>query len=159
MTGDTSTTGMSATLMAGSMTDDSQTPTRAAILSAEILRPRNNMTIGCWNVRTMFQTGKLAQIAKEFESYNINILGISEARWMGTGKKKLTTGQTLLYSGRKDDQHQEGVALLMKKEVEQALIEWNPISERLISARFNSKFGKLTIINCYAPMEEAEEEE
>ena len=117
------------------------------------------MLVGCWNVRTMYQTSKLAQITKEFESYNIDILGISEARWAGTGKRKLTTGLPLLYSGRKDDQHREGVALLLKKEVKRALIEWNPISERLISARFNSKFAKLSIINCYAPTDDAEEEE
>ena len=32
-------------------------------------------------------------------------------------------------------------------------------SKRSVKVRFNSKFAKLTIIACYAPTEEAEEEE
>ena len=38
-------------------------------------------TIGTWNVRTMFQSGKAAQIAAEMQWYNIALLGISESRW------------------------------------------------------------------------------
>jgi hypothetical protein len=144
---------------AGSLTDDSQTPRGAGISMAEILRPTHKTKIGCWNVRTMFQASKLEQVTKESERYNIDILGISEARWTGAGKRRLTTGHTLLYSGRSDDQHLQGVALLMTKEVESSLIEWNPISERLLTARFHSRFTKLTIITCYAPTEEAEEED
>ena len=35
-------------------------------------------------------------------------------------------------------------------------MEWEPINERLIKARFNSKYCKLTIIQCYAPTNDSE---
>lgn len=41
---------------------------------------------------------------------------------------------------------------------EQNLLEWEPISEKLITARFDSKYCKLTIIQCYAPTNEAEDD-
>ncbi|XP_061175584.1 uncharacterized protein LOC133184509 [Saccostrea echinata] len=41
--------------------------------------------IGTWNVRTMFETGKAAQVAREMRRYNIQLLGICESRWNGTG--------------------------------------------------------------------------
>ena len=44
-------------------------------------------TIGTWNVRTMFQSGKAAQIAAEMQRYNIALLGISEFRWIQSGQK------------------------------------------------------------------------
>ena len=47
----------------------------------------------------------------------------------------------------------------MTRKVEKTLLEWRPVNDRLIKVRFNSKFAKLTIIACYAPTEEAEEEE
>ena len=72
-----------ANLNAGSMIDGSQTQQEVATLTAELLKPKHKIQIGCWNVRTMYQTGKLAQIVKECENYNIDILGISEARWTG----------------------------------------------------------------------------
>ena len=36
-------------------------------------------------------------------------------------------------------------------------MEWEPINERLIKARFNSKHCKLTIIQCYAPTNDSED--
>ena len=38
----------------------------------------------------------------------------------------------------------------MNREFANTLMEWEPINERLNKARFNSKYGKLTIIQCYA---------
>lgn len=37
------------------------------------------------------------------------------------------------------------------------MLEWEPVSERLIRARLKSRFCKLTILQCYAPTNEAEE--
>ena len=44
-----------------------------------------------------------------------------------------------------------GVALLMKPEANRALLSWEPVSPRIITARFNSKGRKVTILQCYAP--------
>ena len=37
-------------------------------------------------------------------------------------------------------------------------MEWEPISDRLIRARFSSNYCNLTILQCYAPTSEAEED-
>ncbi|CAB4034300.1 endonuclease-reverse transcriptase, partial [Paramuricea clavata] len=39
------------------------------------------INIGTWNVRTMYETGKTAQVATEMRKYNLTILGISESGW------------------------------------------------------------------------------
>jgi len=85
-------------------------------------------------------------------------LGISEARWTGSGRITLSRGQTVLYLGRGGNQQQDGVALMLNKEASKALLEWNPVSSRILKARFDSRFVKLSIIQCYAPTNEAEEE-
>ena len=51
-----------------------------------------------------------------------------------------------------------GVALIMNKQSASTLMEWEPINERLIKARFTSKYCKLTIIQCYAPTNDSEDE-
>ena len=83
---------------------------------------------------------------------------MSEARWIDSGKRTLSSGHTILYSGRSDNQHRGGVAIIVTRKVEKTLLEWKPINDRLLKARFNSKFAKLTVIACYAPTEDAEEE-
>ena len=40
---------------------------------------------------------------------------------------------------------------MMSKLAAKALIKWAPVSPRIITARFNSKGRKVTLINCYAP--------
>ena len=37
---------------------------------------------------------------------------------------KTTTGEAVLYPGRKDDLHHEGVAIITKKGMERYLMEW-----------------------------------
>ena len=59
--------------------------------------------------------------------------------------------------GRLNGHHTDGVALIMSREKERTPIEWKPSGPRLLKARFNSKYTKLTVIVCYAPTEDAEE--
>ena len=77
--------------------------------------PKTKVKIGCWNVRTMFSVGKTAQITSEMVRYGIVILGISERRWSGFRRLRTQTGETIIYSGRDDDIHQSGVAIIMPK--------------------------------------------
>ena len=74
----------------------------------EVLSAKTKTRIGFWNVRTMFETGKLAQVTAEMRSYNLHILGISESRLTGSGRFRTNTGEMVLYSGRDDHQHHEG---------------------------------------------------
>ncbi len=46
----------------------------------------------------------------------------------------------------------------MNKESAKCLIEWEPINERLIKARYNSTYAKTTKIQCYSPTNDADEE-
>lgn len=121
--------------------------------------PKTKVKIGCWNVRTMFSVGKTAQVTSEMARYSIDILGISECRWSGFGRLRTQTGETIIYSGRDDDIHQSGVAIIMSKKATQCLDSWRAISDRIIEARFHSRFIKTTVIQVYAPTNEADEEE
>ena len=74
-------------------------------------------------------------------------------------RRILASGHTIFYSGHTYNLHRGGVAVIVTRKVEKILLEWKPVNDRLMKVTFNSKFAKLTIIACYAPTEEAEEEE
>ena len=76
---------------------------------------KNNTLIGFWNVRTMYEQGRMAQVIAEMKRYKLDILGVSESRRTKSERMKTTTGETVLYSGREDDLHHEGVAIIIKK--------------------------------------------
>ena len=52
-------------------------------------------------------------------------------------------GDTLRTKG---NHHAESVAIIMSDKAAKALLEWKPLGERLVMARFNSKYAKLTVI-------------
>ena len=122
----------------------------------EVLSPKTKTRIGFWNVRTMCETGELAQVKAEMRRYNLHILGISESRWTGSGRYRTNTGVTVLYSGRDDDQHHEGVAVILKKVIEKCLMEWKSINSRLQKIRMKGKYINITIIQCYSPTSDSE---
>ena len=125
-----------------------------------LLSTKATTRIGTYNVRTMYEVGKTAQVAKEMERYHIELLGICECRWNGSGMVALKSGQKVIFSGHAEENHDhtEGVALIMSPKAAAALVEWQPISSRIITARFNSKGRKVSVIQCYAPTNNASDE-
>ena len=140
------------------MNDSGESRKEATDRKMEVLSAKTKTRIGFWNVRTMYETGKLAQVTAEMRRYNLHILGVSESRWTGSGRYRTNTGETVLYSGRDDDQHHDGVAIIMKKGIEKCLMEWKPINNRLIKIRMKGKHINTTIIQCYAPTNDSGEE-
>ncbi len=68
-----------------------------------------------------------------------------------SGKITHNTGYNICYSGRKDDKHYGGVALIMDKNSSKSMLGWEPINDRIMTARFHTRYGKLTVVQCYAP--------
>lgn len=48
--------------------------------------------------------------------------------------------------------------MLISPAAKKSLLEFEPISDRIISVRLNSKFRKISIIQCYAPTEQDDDE-
>ena len=67
-----------------------------------LLSTRTTISVGTWNVRTMWETGKAAQVAAEMKCYNLTLLGISETHWTQTGQRRLLSGEMILYSGHEE---------------------------------------------------------
>ncbi|KAK7113089.1 hypothetical protein V1264_012440 [Littorina saxatilis] len=120
-------------------------------------------TIGTWNVRTMYETGKTAQVAAEMRRNNLTLLGISETRWTDAGQRRLMTGELLLYSGHEenDAHHTQGVGLMLSKQAQRSLIGWEAHGPRIITASFRTKKKriKMHVVQCYAPTNDNEDEE
>ncbi|CAF4444579.1 unnamed protein product, partial [Didymodactylos carnosus] len=87
--------------------------------------------------------------------FRYDVIGISEVRWTGKGE---TPNGDFIWSGE-DNTHRRGVGLLLSIEAKKALIGYNPISSRIITARFNATPFKVTVIHVYAPTSLSSEED
>ena len=93
------------------------------------------ITVGTWNVQTLWQTGKLQMLEKELERIRYDVIGLSEVRWTGT--EEALHGR-LIYTGELN-KHEKGVGIVVSERVKRALISYNPISPRVIVARFRGR--------------------
>ena len=91
--------------------NDTECQNRKESTLPNILPPKTISRIGTWNVRSMYQGGKVITIMHEMQRYNLQELGLCEIRWTQVGQTILATGELILYSGHTEtnSQHTEGV--------------------------------------------------
>ena len=118
---------------------------------------RMSIRLATWNVRTLYQSGKVQNVIQEMHRVNINILGVSEMRWTQSGKTKIGD-TTLVYSGPKKD-HVRGVGLLLDSQTANSLMGYWAISDRVILVKLRGKPFNIAIVQVYAPTSSSTEEE
>ena len=101
--------------------------------------------------------GKLEVIKQGMATVNINILGISELKWTGMGD--FNSDDHYIYYCGQESLRRNGVALIVNKRVQNAVLGCSLKSDRMISAHFQGKPFNITVIQVYAPTTNAKEAE
>ena len=87
---------------------------------------------------------------------NIDILGISELKWTGMGE--FNSDDHYIYCG-KEPLRRKGVAIMVKKRVQNAVLGCSLKNDRMISVHFQGKPFNITGIQVSAPTSNTEEAE
>ena len=101
--------------------------------------------------------GNLEVVKQEMTRVNINILGISELRWTGMGEFN-SDNQYIYYCGQ-ESLRRNGVAIIVNKRVQNAVLGCNLKNDRMISVHFRDKSFNIIVIQIYTPTSNAEEAE
>ena len=88
---------------------------------------------------------------------NINILGTSKLKWTGMGEFN-SDGHCIYYCGQ-ESLRRNGVAIIINKRVQNAVLGCSLKNDRMISVRFQGKPLNIMVIQVYAPTCNAEEAE
>ena len=112
--------------------------------------------IETWNVRSLNQ-GKLEVVKQEMARVNINNLGISELKWTGMGE--FNSDDLYIYYCGQESLRRNGVAIIVNKRVQNAVLVYNIKNDRMISVHFQGKPFNITVIQVYAPTGNNEETE
>jgi exonuclease III len=74
----------------------------------------SDITIGTWNVRSLYRTGALTTTISCLERYKLDITAIQEVRWEDSGS--ITSQRmTMFYSG--GTKHKRGVGFIVKDKI------------------------------------------
>ena len=99
--------------------------------------------------------GKLEVVKQEMTRVNVDILGISKLKWTGMGE--LNSDYHYIYYCGQVSLRRNGVAIMVNKRVQNAVLGCNLINSRMTSVHFQGKPFNITVIQ--APTSSAEEAE
>ena len=88
---------------------------------------------------------------------NINILGISKLKW--TAMVEFNSDDHYIYYCGQESLRRSGVAIMVNKRVQNAVLGCNLKNDRMISVCLQGKPFNITVIQVYAPTSNAEEAE
>ena len=80
---------------------------------------------------------------------SVDILGISELKWTGMGEFN-SNDQYIYYCGQ-ESLRRNGVAIIVSKRVQNAVLGCNLKSNRMISVHIQGKPFNITVTHVYAP--------
>lgn len=110
--------------------------------------------MGTWNIRTLNKPGALKYVLEEQNNkYKLDVLAIQEIRWTGNGNIK-KENITLFYSGFGNGKHENGVGFMVQDKVLSCIKHFAAVSDRICYIQIAGRLFDLVIINCYAPMED-----
>ena len=96
-------------------------------------------------------------VTREMERIVTDILGISEMRWSGKGHFNYGNYR-VMFSGN-DTSKNAGVAIICNKTSTNAIMGYNPISERIMTLQLKGQPTNLSIVQVYAPTSTAQEDD
>uniref|UniRef100_A0A8D8Y176 Craniofacial development protein 2 n=3 Tax=Cacopsylla melanoneura TaxID=428564 RepID=A0A8D8Y176_9HEMI len=122
------------------------------------LQEQEKIRIGTWNVTTMSQAGKIHNTIQEMTRMKIDILGISEMRWPGSGSANILDHQ-VYYSGTDNNRHEKGVGIILTKKMAGYVSNFIPVSDRVMLVQMKARPVDINIIQVYAPTADKGDEE
>ena len=101
--------------------------------------------------------GKLEVDKQEMARVNVDFQGISELKWTGMGE--FNSDDHYIYFCGQESLRRNGVAIMVNKRIQNAVLGCSLKNDRMISVRFQSKPFNITVTQAYAPTNNAKETE
>ncbi|XP_065571883.1 uncharacterized protein LOC136034565 [Artemia franciscana] len=116
---------------------------------------RRGLRIATWNVLTLNAPASKNLLSEELRKNKVSIACLTETCLTGSGKERVGNSDSLLWS--RGSTRRNGVGLALNSSTRKALLLHEPVSYRLMKARFEHKHGKMTVIVCYAPTNDSDD--
>ena len=88
--------------------------------------------------------GKLEVVKQEMARVNIDILGISKLKWTGMGE--FNSDDHYIYYFGQESLRRNGVAIMVKKRVQNTVLGYNLKNDRMISVHYQGKPFNIMVI-------------
>jgi hypothetical protein len=77
-------------------------------------RQNIDMRFGTWNIRSLYRAGSLVSVSKELSKHKLDLVGVQEIRWVGSGTKP--SGEYTSFYGKGNENYELGTGSLCVRE-------------------------------------------
>jgi hypothetical protein len=74
-----------------------------------------DMRFGTWNIRSWYRVGSLMTVSRELSRYRLNLVGVQEVRWEGSGT--VPAGEYTFFYGKGNENHKLGTSIFVHKRI------------------------------------------
>jgi exonuclease III len=88
-----------------------------------------DMRFGTWNVRSLHRVGSLKTVSRELARYKLDLVGVQEVRWEGSGTEPV--GEYTFLYGKGNENQELGTGFFVHKRIISAVKRVEFISDRM----------------------------
>ena len=107
-----------------------------------------------WTLNTF---GAIKELESGLKRYDLDLVPFQEIRWPGVGVKECEE-RYILYSGRDDDEREEGTGFYIRKNLYSNVIHFGAVNSRLSKLRLRCTWFNLSLLCVHAYTEVSEDE-
>lgn len=104
--------------------------------------------IATWDIRSLFKTGKLANVEHEMSHLKIEVLSFT---WPNSRKLKKTDHEMIYFLGSNDSHHRYKVAIHMAENLAHSVADFVLINDHVMLLRTCTSWKMMNVIQVYTP--------
>jgi hypothetical protein len=110
------------------------------------------MRFGTWNARSLYRAGSMMTFPRELPRYKLDLVGVQEVRWEGSGTKH--AGEYTFFYGKGNENHELGTGFFVHKRIVSAVKRVKFVSDRMSYIILRGCWCHIIVLNVPTPTED-----